>query len=116
MIIINFQMKFINHIKRKTNTRRSLLSLKRQVLFYEHEADSETRQILDDKYLSDLEKQFLADVFNKQYNVALDHIENGLSYIEKCNFYNKDQVNLKTITLIVEMKKFMYGDKLTRIE
>lgn len=88
----------------------------KDAFFYADLVDFEARQILDDKDLSSLEELFLSNMLNKKYNEALENLEKWLNHLEKSTFYNKDQLNLKAITLIVEMQKFVYGNQLTRIE
>src|SRR5699024_9667214 len=85
--------------------------------FYFRELDSlvETR-ILHDRKLTALENEIVTHMYNKEYDSALDKLETWLNYLENNTHYHKEQINLKAITLIIEMQKFVQGNTLTKIE
>lgn len=86
--------------------------------FFFHRKANNTveKQILHDKELAILEDEIITHMYNKQYDSALDKLESWLSYLEGQTSYHKEQVNLKAITLVVEMQKFVQGNTLTKIE
>ncbi|WP_407268558.1 response regulator [Radiobacillus sp. PE A8.2] len=84
--------------------------------FHEEIHDAVEKQILHDKELAVLEDEIITHMYNKMYDSALDKLENWLSYLEENSYYHKEQINLKAITLIVEMQKFVQGNTLTKIE
>lgn len=88
----------------------------KNVFFYQDFGDREYKEILLDKKLSQLEEELIIQLTNKQYDSALDTLEKWLSYLKECDYYNKDQINLKVITLIVELQKLVHGKTLTKIE
>lgn len=61
----------------------------KRAFFYVDLMDTMDKKILDDKNLSELEHTFLSNMFNKQYDAALDNLENWLSYLEKVLFIIK---------------------------
>ncbi|UFU00618.1 response regulator [Radiobacillus kanasensis] len=78
--------------------------------------DRDYKHILHDKELSRFENELITDIYNKQYDAALDKLESWLIYLKETTFYHKDQMNLKAMTLIIEMQKFVQGKTLTKIE
>ncbi|MCT2537074.1 response regulator [Aquibacillus koreensis] len=88
----------------------------KNTFFYQELNEVTDKQILYDQQLTNLEEGLIADIDNKQYDAALDKLESWLDYLRENTYYHKDQINLKAITIIIELQKFVQGKTLTRIE